>query len=118
MFGAAIGAAMITPRLTGAMLGSISGAVDFVTMAALIGGAENFLPRTRLGKALERAPFLAVFGLKAIAYSTVILAVVGGRLGSNVTAFVVGRDLALLTNLDLDTKLPLGLIVPTAFLTG
>ena len=116
MFGATIGAAMLTPALTGAMLGSLSGAVDFVTMAALIGGAENFLPRTRLGSALERAPFLAVFGIKAVAYSAVILAVVGGRLGPNIAALVVDRELGRAMNLQLDTKLPLGLLVPTAFL--
>ena len=116
MFGATIGAAMLTPRLTGAMLGSISGAVDFVTMAALIGGAEMFLPRTWPGRALERAPFLAVFGIKAIAYSTVILAVVGGRLGSNVAALALGRELIQAMKLQLDTMLPLGVLVPTAFL--
>jgi adenylate cyclase len=111
MFGATIGAAMFTPRLTGAMLGSISGAVDFVTMAALIGGAEIFLPRTWPGRALERAPFLAVFGIKAVAYSSVILAVVGGRLGSNVATLAFGREL-----IQLGTVLPLGVLVPTAFL--
>ena len=116
MFGATIGAAMLTPPLTGAMLGSLGGAVDFVTMAALIGGAENFLPRTRLGSALERAPFLAVFGIKAVAYSAVILAVVGGRLGPNIAALVVDRELGRAMNMQLDTKLPLGLLVPTAFL--
>lgn len=116
MFGATIGAAMLKPPLTGAMLGTLSGAIDFVTMATLIGGAENFLPRTRLGNALGRAPFLAVFGIKAIVYSTVILAVVGGRLGPNVAALVVDRELVRAVNLHLDTKLPLGLLVPTAFL--
>jgi adenylate cyclase len=115
-FGATIGAAMLTPPLTGAMLGSVSGAIDFVTMAALIGGAEQFLPRTRLGSALGRAPFLAVFGIKAIVYSAIILAVVGGRLGSNVAALVVDRELAREVNLRLHAKLPLGLLVPTAFL--
>lgn len=111
MFGATIGAAMFTPRLIGAMLGSISGAVDFVTMAALIGGAEMFLPRTWPGRALERGPFLAVFGIKAVAYSSVILAVVGGRLGSNVATLAFGRE-----PIQLDTVLPLGVLVPTAFL--
>lgn len=117
MFGAAIGASMLTPALTGAMLGSISGAVDFVTMAALIGGAENFLPRTRFGRALERAPFLAVFAIKAVVYSAVILSVVGGRLGTNVAGLLVAQDLVQKMNLKLQTKLPLGLLLPTAFLT-
>ena len=117
MFGATIGAAMLKPPLTGAMLGTLSGAIDFVTMATLIGGAESFLPRTRLGIALGRAPFLAVFGIKAVAYSTVILAVVVGRFGPNVAALAFDRELIQAMNLQqLDTKLPLGVLVPTAFL--
>lgn len=116
MFGAAIGAAMLTPRLAGAALGGISGVVDFVTMAALIGGAENFLPRTRLGMALERASFLAVFGIKAVVYSAVILAVVSGRLGPNVAVLFIDPGLVQVTKQQLDAKLPLGVMVPTAFL--
>ena len=117
MFGAAIGAAAFTPRLlTGVVMGSISGAVDFVAMTVLIGGTENFLPRTRLGKALERAPFLAVFGVKAILYSAVILAVVGGRLGPHVAAMFADPETARLAAENLDAKLPLGVLVPTAFL--
>ena len=117
MFGASIGAAMLNPPLTGAMLGGLSGAIDFVTMATLIGGTESFLPRTRLGIAFGRAPFLAVFGIKAVAYSTVILAVVVGRLGPNVAALAFDREVILAMNLrQLDSILPLGVLVPTAFL--
>lgn len=116
MFGAAIGAAMLTPRLAGAALGAISGVVDFATMVVLIGGAETFLPRTRLGKALERASFLAVFGIKSVVYSVVILAVVAGRLGPNVAVLFIDPELVRAMNLQLDTKLPLGVMVPTAFL--
>ncbi|MBS0335457.1 MAG: adenylate/guanylate cyclase domain-containing protein [Proteobacteria bacterium] len=117
MFGATIGAAAFKPQLlTGVLMGSIAGAVDFVTMATLIGGAENFLPRMRLGKTLERAPFLAVFGIKAVLYSAVILAVVGGRLGPSVAALFVEPEIARMTAENLDAKLPLGVLVPTAFL--
>ena len=117
VFGAALGIAAFKPHLlTGVLMGSIAGFVDFGTMAALIGGTENFLPRTRLGKTLERAPFLVVFGTKAIFYSAVILAVVGGRLGPNVAALFADPEIAQLAARNLDSKLPLGVLVPTAFL--
>lgn len=116
MFGAAVGAAMVTPPLIGAMLGSISGVIDFVTMAALIGFAENFLPRTRLGIALERASFLAVFGIKALLYGTVIAAVVGGRLGTNVSLLFADPELVRTMKYQLEMTLPLGVLVPTAIL--
>jgi adenylate cyclase len=116
-FGAAIGAAAFMPLLlTGVLVGSVSGAVDFATMTVLIGGTESFLPRTRLGKTLERAPFLAVFGIKAIFYGAVILAVVVGRLGPTVASLLVSPEIARMTAENLDAKLPLGVLVPTAFL--
>ena len=116
IFGATIGAAMLSPRLPGAILGGISGAVEFLTLTALISGVENFLPRTRVGSVLDRAPFLAVFGIKAIAYGAVILAVIGGRFGSHVAVLFADQNLAQMMTLQLATKLPLGLLLPTAFL--
>jgi adenylate cyclase len=117
MFGATLGAVALKPLvLTGVLMGSIAGGIDFVTMAALIGGTENFLPRTRLGKSLERAPFLAVLGIKAMLYGAVILAVVAGRLGIRVAILFVDPEIARMTTDNLDAKLPLGVLVPTAFL--
>lgn len=72
VFGAAAGAALIRPPRVGAALGRLSGAIDFASMAALIGGAETFLPRTRLGIALARAPFLAVFGVMVTMFFLVL----------------------------------------------
>lgn len=45
VFGAAAGAALIRPPHVGAALGGLSGAIDFASIAALIGGAETFLLR-------------------------------------------------------------------------
>ena len=116
LFGAAAGGAMLQPRLAGAALGAVSGAIDFATMAAFIGGAENFLPRTRLGRALQRAPFLLMFGIKALAYSTVILAVIGGRLGPTLAVKLADENLRQSLQKQLDTGIPLGWALPTAFL--
>jgi adenylate cyclase len=116
LFGAAAGAALLSPPLMGASLGAISGAVDFATLALLIGGAETFLPRTRLGRVFERAPFLAGFAVKAIAYSLVILCVIGGRLGPNVVNLIFGGDQVQAMRQQVERGFPLGLVIPIAFL--
>lgn len=116
VFGAVVGAGMLRPSLAGAMLGSINGAVDFAALTLLIGAAENLLPRTRAGLVLDRAPFLAVFGIKAAAYSAVILAVVGGRLGTRVALLFADPELIQAVSLRIDTLLPLGVLLPTTFL--
>ena len=115
-FGAVFGAATLTPRVPGALMGCLSGAVDFVTMAALIGGTEHYLPRTRAGAALEKAPFLVVFTVKAIAYSAVIMTIIGGRFGPGIAALFVNEDLAAAMRAQLDTHFPLGVALPIAFL--
>ena len=113
-FGAAVGAAVFK-SLEGTVLGALSGAIDFVTMAALIGGAESFLPKTRLGNVLERMPFLAVFALKAITYSAVILGVVGTRLGTRSAGQFASAEVVRGLQQRIDS-LPLGILLPTAFL--
>ena len=116
VFGAAVGAGVLSPRLLGAGLGAVSGAIDFATMGLLIGGAETFLPRTRLGKMLDRSPFLVTFAIKSIAYGAVILCVVAGRLGPSIAMVFAGSDLAQQLRQKLDAKLPAGILVPVAFL--
>ena len=91
--------AFLAPPLFGAIVGALVGAIDMTVIAALIGGVEVFLPRTRLGRALDRAPFLAIYVIKLFAYGTVILSVGGGRLGRLIVdsliidPFLVGSDL-------------------------
>ena len=64
VFGGVVGATVLDPPWLGAAGGALSGAIDVVTLTACIGGIEIFLPRTRLGRALERAPFLATIAVK------------------------------------------------------
>jgi adenylate cyclase len=92
---AAGGSALLDAPLLGAVLGALSGVINMVTMTAVIGGAEIFLPRTRLGHALERAPFLVTFAAKWLVYGAVILLVLGSRLGRRLAvAMLLSRDLA------------------------
>lgn len=116
LFGASIGAILVQPPHLGAALGALSGLVDFAAMMALIGGAEYFLPRTRFGKALARMPFLAVFGVKVVAYSSVILAVTGSRLGTVAATWLVEVEQARQLRQQVQENLPLGLLIPTGFL--
>ncbi|MDI1336068.1 MAG: adenylate/guanylate cyclase domain-containing protein [Lacunisphaera sp.] len=83
---------------------------------ALIGGAETFLPRTRLGRALARMPFLAAVAVKAAAYLAVVLAVVGGRLGPSVALLTVDAGTAQLMGAQFESNLPRGLLIPVATL--
>jgi hypothetical protein len=69
------------PLLLGASLGSLAGATNGVLMTGAILGAEIFLPRTRLGHALERVPFLVTFAMKLLVYGTMIVLVIGVRPG-------------------------------------
>ena len=116
LFGAATGAALLSPPLMGASLGAISGAVDFLALAFLIGGTETFLPRTRLGRAFERAPFLVGLIAKAIAYSLIILCVIGGRLGPHVVTLIFGGEQVQAMRQQVERSFPLGLVIPIAFL--
>jgi hypothetical protein len=69
------------PLLLGASLGSLAGATNGVLMTGAILGAEIFLPRTRLGHALERVPFLVTFAMKLLVYGPMIVLVIGVRPG-------------------------------------
>ena len=79
--------------LLGAMLGALGGATNGVIMTGAILGAEIFLPPTRLGHALERAPFLLTFAMKGLVYGIVVALVLVGRLGGRLGR-AVGPDLA------------------------
>jgi adenylate cyclase len=61
--------------------------------------AEIFLPRTRLGHALDRAPFVVTLALRLLVYGVVVIAVIGGRLGRRLAVAlaepVLGPDPAL-----------------------
>ena len=79
------------------MLGALAGVINGVTMIGVIFGAELFFSPTRLGHALERAPFLLTFAMKVLVYGTVITLIVGGGLGWRVVAaapWLLSPDLA------------------------
>jgi adenylate cyclase len=90
VFGSAGGVGFRTAPLAGAILGGVGGVLNAMMLIAPIAGAEIFLPSTRLGHALERAPFLLTFVLKVLAYGIVIVCVIGGRLGRRVAAALAG----------------------------
>jgi len=73
----------------GLLLGALSGAITGAILGMVIGGAEIFLPQTRLGRALDRAPFLVTFTAKWIVYSSAIVLVVGSMVGRRVGAVVL-----------------------------
>ena len=64
--------------------GLIVGVIRGLTLSCVLGGVEVFVIRTRLGRALERAPFLVTIGLKALVYGTLIVGVEAVHLGSRV----------------------------------
>ena len=98
VIGGANGSAFRNAPLLGAMLGALGGATNGVMLMGAILGAEILLPRTRLGHALERVPFLLTFAMKFLVYATLVVLVVGGRpggrLGRAVAAMLLGPDLA------------------------
>jgi adenylate cyclase len=96
--GGANGSGFRDAPLLGAILGALGGATNGVILTGAILAAEIFLPPTRLGHALERAPFLLTFAMKVLVYGTVVALVIvgrlGGRLGRAVAALLVDPDLA------------------------
>jgi adenylate cyclase len=66
------------------LISSLVGAVDGVTITAVIAGVEFFLLRTRWGRPLQQAPFLVTFGVKWLVYGIVIMVVYAGSLGQRV----------------------------------
>ena len=89
MVGVVIGGAagpMHGPPLLGLVLGALSGAITAAILGVVIGGAEIFLPQTRLGQVLDRAPFVVAFAAKWILYSGAIVLVLGSMVGRRVAA--------------------------------
>jgi adenylate cyclase len=95
------------------LFGALSGVINSVALIAAIAGAEIFLPQTRLGHVLERAPFLVTFAARWLVYGALILFVVGGRLGPRLaTVLLLGPGQAL----DQAKGMPEILTVPITFL--
>ena len=108
--GAAAGSAFRDLPLLGASFGALAGAAQAVILVCAILGTEIFLPRTRLGHLLERAPFLVTLAMKSLVYGAVIVLVVelkpGWRLAATVADRMPSRDLS--TAIAVHTMSPTG----------
>jgi adenylate cyclase len=98
LLGATSGFTFRDAPILGALHGGLAGAINAVIVMGAICGVEIFLPPTRMGHALERAPFLAVFAAKLLVYGGLIVLVVGGRPGARLAAIgaaaMLGPELA------------------------
>jgi adenylate cyclase len=96
VFGALVSSAYFpNDPLRGAAFGVLGGMIGGGMVAAFIAGAEIFLPRTRLGHALERWPFLAVLFVKSFLYGGVVLLLLGSKFNRWIAARLVwGADAA------------------------
>ena len=120
LWGGAVGASVLDPPVLGSAVSALAGAIYAAVLMGILGGVEMFLPRTRFGRALDRAPLFATIAVKAVAYSAVIFVVIGGRLGLRVATFVagtvVGEDAALALEQQARATLPLGQLVALSFM--
>ena len=103
----------------GAIVDALAGVINVVLVSGAIFGAEIFLPRTRLGDALERAPFLVTLAIKWLFYGAVIVLVLGGgslgeRLAVAAAAVALGPDAA--TAIHMQIKTPAAPMMARAFL--
>ena len=107
--GGAAGSAFRDVPLLGASLGGLAGAAQAVILVGAILGTEIFLPRTRLGHALERAPFLVTFAIKLLVYGAVIVFVVGGKPGWRLAGVIAD----MMPSPDLVTAISVHVMSPT-----
>lgn len=89
-FGGTVGIAYFPGQpLLGASFGALAALLSGIVLVSVIVGAEIFLPQTRAGLALERAPFLVTLAIKSTAYSVVMILVIGSKLGRWVAGYLV-----------------------------
>lgn len=89
LFGSIAGFAVFPMQpLRGAAFGFFAGLVPGLPISALIVGAELYLPRTRAGRWLDRAPFLLALTIKSVAYTGIVILIVGSRIGRWVSGYV------------------------------
>ncbi len=110
VFGGTTGFGFRDAPFLGTSLGGLAGATNGVLLVAAILGAEIFLPRTRLGHALERVPFLVTFAMKLLVYGAVIVLVIGVRPGWH----LVGAIAAMLPSPELTAAIAVQIDAPRA----
>ena len=109
LIGSARGIAFHSAPLPGAILGGVAGLLNGVLLIGTVGAAEIFLSRTRIGRLLERTPFVVTFVMKVLVYGTLTVCIIGGRVGRRlavaVAAPVLGSDPAVVSHvLDASTE--------------
>lgn len=72
VLGSTSGSVLHNAPLLGAFVSAVISVIGTVIVGGAIFGAEIFLPRTRLGLALERAPFLLTSAVKLLVYVAVV----------------------------------------------
>src|SRR5262245_51940206 len=106
---------LVLPRLA---LGALSGAITAAILTVVIGGAEIFLPHTRLGHALDRIPFVAAFVAKWLLYGGVIVLVLESMAGRRLAAALLpGPERAQTLHVQM-TAAPATLIIAVSFLVA
>lgn len=110
IFGVFAGAAAYQPPLAGAALGALSTATYAFILMGLLGGAEIFLPATRLGRALGRWPFVAVVAVKSVVYFGVVAVVIFNRVGPRIALLAFDAELAASLDAQVQANLPRGFV--------
>jgi len=82
----------------------------------VLGGAEIFLPRTRLGRWLARQPLLVGVTIKMAAYLAFVVAVILARLGPRVALHAFDAETAQLLSAQISPNFPRGLLISMAAL--
>lgn len=103
-----------TPLL-GAAFGALAAAFAALAVSAVIAAVEIFVPRTRLGLALDRAPFLVTFLVKLLVYGSVILLAIGAKFNRWLAAYLIGGPEAARTVLQ-DGGLPVAVSIMVTLL--
>lgn len=102
--------------IRGALFGVLAALLPTILFGSVIVGAEIYLPRTRMGLALDRAPFLLTVGLKSTVYGAIVIAVLGSKIARWVAAYAVFGPAAAAQALYLD-PLPIAVSIGVVFMT-
>ncbi len=90
VFGSIAGMSVFSKQpLRGALFGALAALLPALLIVSAIVGAEIFLPRTRAGRALVRAPFLSSLAIKSTAYGAVVILILESKLGRWAAGYVV-----------------------------
>lgn len=72
LYGATIGPLFFSPPWLGSILAAISSAINYTITIAIVWGVEVYFFRTRLGRAIDGAPFWTIAVVKFLAYGALV----------------------------------------------